>query len=214
VKRLVHGALIVVLCVAPSVRASQTPQPPSPSPAVAPPAADAGTEKDVQEIAALRQRLVDAFNRGDIDTLLASVSPTAVAIWQNGEVNQGPDAVRQFYNRMMKGPDSVVTKVEFSPTVDGRRFYGNTAVSYGTLNDTFTLRDGKEIALNSRWSSTLEKNSAGRWTLTSFHASANIFDNPVTAIAARRVGMYSGGGGLLLGLIAGVLIARRRAPKP
>ena len=44
---------------------------------------------------------------------------------------------------------------------------------------------------------------------TSFHASANIFDSPITAIAARRAGMWAGGGGLLIGLIAGVLIGRR-----
>src|SRR5262245_29183265 len=210
-KRLVSGLLIVLLCGLPSAGLSQPA--PQPAPAVTP-VANAGTEKDVQEIAALRQRLVDAFNKGDIDTLLASVSPTAVVIWQNGEVNQGPDAVRQFYNRMMKGPDSIVTKVEFAPNVYGRRFYGNTAVSYGTLNDHFTLRDGSDIAMNSRWSSTLEKDTSGRWMLTSFHASSNIFESPVTPIVARRVGLWAGGIGLVVGLIAGVLIGRRRAPKP
>jgi ketosteroid isomerase-like protein len=214
VRPIVHGALVVVLCVAASANpgagthdVAQTPPP------VATPTANAGTEQDVKELSALRQRLVDAFNKGDIDTLLGSVSPTVVVIWQNGEVNQGPDAVRQFYTRMMKGADSVVTNVAFPPEVEGRRFYGNTAVSYGTLNDRFTLRDGRELPLNSRWSSTLEKDAAGHWVLTSFHASANIFDNPVGALVARRVGMWAGGGGLLLGFIAGAVIARRRAPK-
>ena len=217
-KRIVQGSVVVVLCLAASAKpgagrndVTQTPTPAQP--AAATPTASAGTEQDVKEIGALRQRLVDAFNRGDIDTLLASVSPTVVVIWQNGEVNQGPDAVRQFYTRMMKGPDSVVTKVSFSPEVEGRRFYGNTAVSYGTLNDHFTLRSGQELPLNSHWSSTLEKDGAGHWMLTSFHASANIFDNPVTGIAARRAGMWAGGGGLVLGFIAGAVLARRRSPK-
>lgn len=215
-KPIVHGGVVVVLCLAASARpeagidgVAQTPSQPAASTATA----NAGTEQDVREIGALRQRMVDAFNRGDIDTLLGSVSPTVVVIWQNGEVNQGPDAVRQFYSRMMKGPDSVVTNVAFSPEVEGRRFYGNTAVSYGTLNDRFTLRDGRELPLNSRWSSTLEKDASGHWVLTSFHASANIFDNPVAALAARRVGMWAGAGGLVLGFIAGAVIARRRAPK-
>ena len=217
-KRIVQGSVVVVLCLAastkPGARRNDVAQTPTPAaPAAAAPTASAGTEQDVKEIGALRQRLVDAFNRGDIDTLLASVSPTVVVIWQNGDVNQGPDAVRQFYTRMMKGPDSVVTKVSFSPEVEGRRFYGNTAVSYGTLNDHFTLRSGQELPLNSHWSSTLEKDGSGHWMLTSFHASANIFDNPVTGLAARRAGMWAGGGGLVLGFIAGAVIARRRSPK-
>lgn len=214
-KRIVRGS-VVVLCLTVSARPgawsnglAQTPS----QPAASIPAGNAGTEQDVREIGVLRQRLVDAFNRGDIDTLLGAVSPTVVVIWQNGEVNQGPDAVRQFYSRMMKGPDSVVTSVAFSPEVEGRRFYGNTAVSYGTLNDRFTLRNGGELPLNSRWSSTLEKDASGHWVLTSFHASANIFDNPVGAMVARRVGVWAGVGGLALGFIAGALIARRRAPR-
>ena len=218
-KSIVSVGIVVVLCVVAPVKlgarrdgAAQAPS----QPAASTPAGDAGTERDVQEIGALRQRLVDAFNRGDIDTLLGSVSPTVVVIWQNGEVNQGPDAVRQFYSRMMKGPDSVVTSVAFLPEVEGRRFYGNTAVSYGTLNDRFTLRDGRELQLNSRWSSTLEKDASGHWILTSFHASANVFDNPVSALAARRVGMWVGGGGLVFGFIGffvGASISHRRARK-
>jgi uncharacterized protein (TIGR02246 family) len=215
VKQTVRAGVIVVLCLSASAKpwarnddAAQTPSPPAPSTTTA----SAGTEQDVKEIGALRQRLVDSFNRGDVDALLSSISPTVVVIWQNGEVNQGPDAVRQFYTRMMKGPDSVVTKVSFAPEVEGRRFYGNTAVSYGTLNDHFTLRSGEELPLNSRWSSTLEKDASGQWMLTSFHASANIFDNPVAGLAARRAGMWAGGGGLILGFIAGMVIGRRRAP--
>jgi ketosteroid isomerase-like protein len=213
VKPIVQGSVVVALCLAASARpgaaVTQTPSPP----AASAPTATAGTEQDVKEIGELRQRLVDSFNRGDIDALLGSISPTVVVIWQNGEVNQGPDAVRQFYTRMMTGPDSVVTKVAFLPEVEGRRFYGNTAVSYGTLNDRFTLRNGQELPLNSRWSSTLEKDASGHWMLTSFHASANIFDNPVAALAARRAGLWAGAGGLIIGLIAGAVAARRLAPK-
>jgi hypothetical protein len=107
----------------------------------------------------------------------------------------------------------VVTKVAFLPEVEGRRFYGNTAVSYGTLNDRFTLRNGQELPLNSRWSSTLEKDASGHWMLTSFHASANIFDNPVAALAARRAGLWAGVGGLARLHRRSRDRARRRAPR-
>ena len=128
---------------------------------------------------------MDSFNRGDIDALLGSISPTVVVIWQNGEVNQGPDAVRQFYTRMMTGPDSVVTKVAFLPEVEGRRFYGNTAVSYGTLNDRFTLRNGQELPLNSRWSSTREEGRIRSLILTSSRIRQHLRQScPVSRLAA------------------------------
>jgi ketosteroid isomerase-like protein len=174
------------------------------------PAASTGTDQDVQEINALRLRMVDAFNKGDIDALIGSLSPDVVVIWQSGEVNQGPEAVRQYYNRMIKGPDSVVKSVSFSPAVEGRHFYGSTAVSYGSLNDHLTLRDGRDLPFNSRWSASLEKTSSGKWLLTSFHVSANIFENPLTRMVAHRIGMWAAAGGLVIGFIAGALIFRRR----
>ena len=174
------------------------------------PAGGQGTDQDVQELNALRQRMVDAFNKGDVDALIGSLSPSVVVIWQSGEVNQGTEAVRRYYNRMIQGPNSVVKSVSFSPTVEGRHFFGNTAVSYGSLNDHLTLRDGSDLPFNSRWSATLEKDSSGRWVLTSFHASANIFENPVTTMVAHRVGLWAGIGGFVGGFIVGGLILRRR----
>lgn len=173
-------------------------------------AASPGTDQDVQELNALRQGMVEAFNKGDIDALIGFLSPSVVVIWQSGEVNQGPEAVRQYYKRMIQGPNSVVKSVSFSPVVEGRHFYGNTAVSYGSLNDHLTLRDGSDLPFNSRWSATLEKDGSGRWLLTSFHVSANIFENPVTSMVARRVGLWAGIGGFVGGFIVGGVILRRR----
>jgi len=213
VQRITGFGTILILCLMASLgllsRAAIRDQAnPQASPSA--PAASSGTDQDVQGLNALRQGMVEAFNKGDIDSLIGYLSPSAVVIWQSGEVNQGPEAVRQYYKRMIQGPDSVVKSVSFSPVVEGRHFYGNTAVSYGSLNDHLILRDGSDLPFNSRWSATLEKDSSGRWVLTCFHVSANIFENPVTNMVARRVGLWSGIGGFVGGFIIGGLILRRR----
>jgi uncharacterized protein (TIGR02246 family) len=213
IKQMLSIGIIATLCLAvftgllsrARLRAQTAPSAPTSAPS-----GNSDHDQDLQEINALRTRMVDAFNKGDIDALLGSLTPDVVVIWQNGEVNQGPEAVRQYYNRMIKGPDSLVKSVSFAPVVEGRHFFGNTAVSYGSLNDHLTLRDGSDLPFNSRWSATLEKDGSGRWVLTSLHVSANAFDNPVTKMVAHRVGLWAGAGGLLLGLILGALIFRRR----
>lgn len=169
---------------------------------------NAATLDDVKHLDELRHGLVEAFNHRDIDALLRYLDPNVVVVWQNGEINHGPEAVRQYYNRMMV--QGVVKSVSFDPVVQGRACHGNICVSVGTLQDTFTLSDGKVLPLNSRWSATVLKSEDGNWKIAAFHASANVFDNPVINIAARKVGMIAGGGGFLLGLIAGALLFRRR----
>jgi ketosteroid isomerase-like protein len=166
------------------------------------------TPDDVKQLDELRHGLADAFNHRDVDAMLGYLDPNVVVVWQNGEINQGQEAVRRYYNRMMV--QGVVKSVSFDPVVEGRTCHGNMCVSVGTLQDTFTLNDGRVLPLNSRWSATVLKSEGGAWKIVAFHASANVFDNPVTKIAARKVGLIAGGGGLLLGLVVGALLFRRR----
>ena len=163
---------------------------------------------DLKQIDELRHGLADAFNHRDIDAMLRYLDPDVVVVWQNGEINQGPEAVRQYYNRMMV--QGVVKSVTFDPVVQDRACHGNMCVSVGTLQDTFTLNDGRVLPLNSRWTATVLKSDGGVWKIAAFHASANVFDNPVINLAAHKMGMIAGGGGLLLGLALGALLFRRR----
>jgi ketosteroid isomerase-like protein len=168
----------------------------------------AATADEVKQLDELRHGLTEALNHRDIDGMLRYLDPNVLVVWQNGEINQGPEAVRQYYNRMMV--QGVVKSLSFDPVVQGRSCHGNFCVSVGTLQDTFVLNDGRTLALNSRWSATVIKSDGGGWKIAEFHASANVFDNPVIKIAARKAAMLSGGGGLLLGLVAGALFFRRR----
>lgn len=175
------------------------------------PSADTAVPPEIKE---LRDNLVDAFNKREVDRMLSYLHPDVVVTWQNSEVSHGREGVRKYYEKMMVGPDSVVVDLRSNPVVEGRRMYGDTSVSYGAMNDHFKLRDGTEVNLNSRFSAHLAKQPDGKWLVTGFHQSSNAFDGDVHRLYARKAGtaagLAGGVGGLALGTVVGLALGRRR----
>lgn len=166
----------------------------------------------------LRDNLIQAFNGRDVDRLLSYCHRNVIATWANGEVTIGHEGVRDYYNRMMAGPDPVVAKLMIAPTVDDLSviYHGTTAVSRGQMNDHFELTNGMMFDLNSRWSATVIK-EGDRWLIASFHSSPNVFDNGVLMLVARRTMLWTGGiagaVGLVVGTIATLLIVKRQGTR-
>src|SRR6202163_4486161 len=79
----------------------------------APPAKDEAVHN---ELRALRDGLIDAMNKGDIERELAYMHPNVVVTWHNAEVSRGRDGVRAYLTRMLSGPNRVVSR--YSATVD------------------------------------------------------------------------------------------------
>jgi uncharacterized protein (TIGR02246 family) len=177
------------------------------------PGAESGVPPEIKE---LRDNLIDAFNKREVERMLSYLHPDVVVTWQNAEVSHGREGVRKYYERMMVGPDSVVVELRTNPVVEGRRMYGDTSVSYGAMNDWFKLRDGTEVNLNSRFSAHLAKQPDGKWLVTGFHASSNSFDGEVHRLYARKAGtaagLAGGVGGLVLGTVVGLALGRKRRP--
>jgi hypothetical protein len=80
-------------------------------------------------------------------------------------------------------------------------------VSTGNLHDYFILNDGSELPFNTLFTATIARRG-DRWLVTAFHASVNVFNNPVLALATRKVGMWAAIGGGIVGVIAGLFIGR------
>ena len=182
-----------------------------------PPDASGADAAVLQEIGDLRNGLTAALNKGDIDQALTYLDPDIVVTWDNAEVSHGPAGVKAYFDKMMSGPDKRVESIKVNPVVEGRRFYGsNVLISYGTLGDEFKLTDGTEFTLNSRFSSLLV-NKDGKWLMKGFHASANVFDNPVQSIVVKKVALWTGViaavSGLAIGFVTAKLLGRRPAPQ-
>jgi len=139
-----------------------------------------------EELRALRKQLVDASNKNDVEGILAVLDKDVVVTWMNGEVSRGPKEVREYLERMTKGPNRKVERFETNPEVaELTHLYGDTGVAYGHSKDRFVMTDGKEFVVTTRWSATLVKKD-GKWLVANFHASTDVFDNPILDVAIRR----------------------------
>lgn len=176
------------------------------------------SDETADAITKMRDDMIDAFHKGDLDRLLSHVTTDVVVTWQNGEVSHGPGEIRAYYTKMMTGPNRVVQHVTASPTVEGRHSNGDWSVSWGNMNDRFVLTDGRELALDSRFTAVLLKGN-GEWKVQAFHLSTDAFGGAIlkTAIAttAKWVGFGAGGAGLIVGLMVGAVWGRKqRGAKP
>lgn len=181
------------------------------------PSSDAAVHEELRH---LRDEILAAWQRRDIDGVLAHVDPNIVVTWQNGEVSRGPAAIREFYKQMMEGEGSILSNLVSTFKVDDLSIlHGpDTAIAFGSIHDDFTFKRppvpgaGNSLALNSRWTATLVRDD-GVWKLASYHVSANVFSNPVQDLAAKAAGRIGAIIGFLLGVAAAILITtvlRRR----
>jgi ketosteroid isomerase-like protein len=160
------------------------------------------------QLRALRDDLVDAMNKRDLNRLLSHLHPDVVVTWQNAEVSRKPEGVRSYISRMLEGPNSVVESFSTAPTVDELTilYGGDAGVAFGSSRDSFRLRSGQSFELTSRWTATVV-NDGGSWKIAAFHSSASLFDNPLLA-AAQRWAMTAAIVALIAGFGIGFLISR------
>jgi uncharacterized protein (TIGR02246 family) len=196
-------------------------QQPAPTPAPAPAAVEtevspeAAAEALHTELRTLRDDILAAIKNGDFDAMTQHLHPNVVFTPMNGEVSRGPQAIRAYFDKMLKGPDAVVRSVTFNLEVDRvADFYGNTAMAFGSSNDHYTLNNGMDFPVQTRWTCALTREN-GKWLITAFHASTNVFDNAVLT-QANQMAMVKWGGigvgaGALVGGLLGMVMARRRS---
>jgi uncharacterized protein (TIGR02246 family) len=184
-------------------------------PAETPPAAVATAEPDDavahDELRALQAAMEEALNKSDLDGLLAHVDDTVVFTAMNAAVGRGKEGIRDYFNRMMVGPDKIVDSVKMDFIPDGLSvFYGpDVAVSTGSAPAHYVLTNGMNFEVNARWTATLVRRD-GRWLVAAFHYSTNMFKNPVLDMQRKWLMIAGGGVALLLGVI-GFFVGRRKA---
>jgi ketosteroid isomerase-like protein len=187
----------VLLCLAPALLSAQT---------------DPGITHD--EIRKLRDDILAAIQRGDVDAVLPHLHPNVVFTPMNNEVARGPEGVKAYFQKMMTGPDRRVAEMRLNMEVDRLTdLYGNTGIASGSSNDFYKLTSGPSFEVPTRWTCSLVREN-GRWLITSFHSSVNAFDNPILARQKRAMALPMAGlgivAGLAFGLLMGFLLWRRK----
>lgn len=171
------------------------------------------------ELRSVRDAMLDAWTRRDLDALLTHVDPNVVVTWQNGEVNRGHDEIRRFYAEVLGGEDSIVQNITSTLAMQEMSILhdADTAVAFGTIRDEITFNRAAagaafisadtEFALDSRWTAALARKE-GRWLLTAYHVSANLFSNPVLTLAMGAARWIAGIVGLLVGIVSTIVVMR------
>lgn len=155
-----------------------------------------------------------AINAQDIEGMIAQMDPNCTVIWWNAEVSRGHDEIRAYYRRMVKDEGRLITKYMTQAKVSApARFIGSggdIALADGSMEDEFFPVIRGSFKLSSRWSATVARSGA-QWKIVSLHMSSNVFTNTLIAELTSAL-WYAGFGGLVVGLLAGWFLCRRRAP--
>jgi uncharacterized protein (TIGR02246 family) len=173
------------------------------------PAADADARH--LELRKLKTTMEEALNKRDLDALIANVDEHVVFTTMNDDVALGKEGVRQYFKKMMEGPDRVVDSVTTEFVPDGPSFFhgDDEAVAYGSTNDHYVLKNGQKFDIHARWTATLNRKD-GHWLVSAFHYSANMFDNPILRAQRRYLILIGAGAAVALALL-GFLLGRRRS---
>jgi ketosteroid isomerase-like protein len=92
----------------------------------------------INEINTFRSAYQDAYNKQDVDALVAMYAPDAVVVAGDGSIAKGPDEIRASLKKEM-GMLSQITIMSDSMAV-----YGHTAWDVGTLKGT--TKDGEQVS--------------------------------------------------------------------
>lgn len=200
---------VSLLCLTSSAFAQGLPAPgapPAQTEAPTPPSTAASAAQLHDEIRRMRDESLAALARGDVEGILAHLHPNIIFAPMNGEIVRGPLQVRDYFNRMLKGPDRRVQDIRIKLDVaDLTDLYGNTGVAYGTSEGYYKLANGMEFTVNANWTASMVRDN-GKWLLTSFQAAPDAFDNPILDLQKKAAALQAGIAGLITGFVLGLLV--------
>src|SRR5262249_8574213 len=103
------------------------PAPPAGGPADQGPAQTAVAPEALHhELRKMRDDMLAAIGRSDFEAILPYLHPNVVFTPMNGEVSRGPQAIRAYFDKMLKGPGAIVKGIRLDVEVDRLAdFYGD-----------------------------------------------------------------------------------------
>lgn len=171
-------------------------------------------EADHVALRQLRDKVVTGINNLDSKVLAPCFAKDFAFTTVNQTVITNQAQFQNFFDHMFHSKDSLVTAMHTEPKADilTRFTDQNTGICYGSSVDTYTLRTGESVTMNLRWTATVVKED-GQWKVAMAQAGTDFLDNPVlTRLGSfwKTVAISGAIGGLVLGAVLGVTMARRK----
>lgn len=175
------------------------------------PAPPAPTDEELHdELRAFKDAMQTALNERDIDAIHDAVDANVIFTPMNGQIVRGPEGVRDYYERMLGGPEPFLADIHTTFEADDLSILHDrkTAVAFGHSDGHYELSDGTTFDVEAVWVTTLLRNDEGQWRIASFSYSSSMFDNPILDMQRKYFLMY-GGAGLGIAILLAFFVGRR-----
>jgi len=173
--------------------------------------AAADDEADHEALRKLKAVYEQAATEGRVDLLAPYLDKEFTGVMLTGDLVVGFDGMKAYWQKIrdLMGPGGKYTvTVEPEPST----LLGDVAVARGTTSDV-VVTDRGDYRFKSNWTAVCRRVD-GEWKILRVQASMDPIGNPFVKKLMTTSAAWSGGGGtglgLVVGLIGGVLIGRRR----
>lgn len=169
------------------------------------------------ELRQLLNTITTAINTEDYSAMLPVISDDASITSVSSEFLQGKEAITPYMSSLFgKGKFLRKINITFTPETLTELSPDKTwGVSHGTGLEHYTLSDGREYDIKTRWTATVALED-GKWKIKTMHISTDFLDNPILSEAKAAIhkmiiicvaGVV---GALLMGLLIGFFIFRKK----
>jgi ketosteroid isomerase-like protein len=168
-----------------------------------------------QELRGVLTTVQNAINSGNYDAMLPVISENVRATTITQEVMSNRADVSAYFKKWF-GQGGYLKKLDMHLNADALTELSSDktwGLVRGSGIENYTLADGRQYPMKTRWTAVLIKESDGKWRLRAIHLGTNFLDNPILDDAKHAVVRYAsiaGVVGLIVGLGIGFLIGRRK----
>jgi ketosteroid isomerase-like protein len=168
-----------------------------------------------EELRTVLGTVQSAINSEQYDAMLPVLSENTRITTITQEVMSNHQEVSDYFKRWF-GPGGFLKKLHMTLTADALTEL-SADKSWGLVRgsgiERYTLADGRDYDMKTRWTAVVQKDADGKWRLRSIHIGTDFLDNPILTEAKNaitKVGVWAAGGGVVAGGLVGFFIGRRR----
>lgn len=152
-------------------------------------------EADHQALRELLKKAVDAINAQNVPGLQGCFAKEFVFTSPDQMVITSGEELQAYYERFFTNAEAPITKMQTEVQADilTRFTAANAGYCYGTSLDIYTLKNGRQVKINSRWTAVVVKENDA-WKVAAVHVGVNFLDNPVMTMRTlsfwRKLGIF------------------------
>jgi ketosteroid isomerase-like protein len=178
--------------------------------------AETGDEAIHEQLRALLHNIETAVNAQQYDQLALYFDAKTHVTPSNQETLSAPDQLKPYFDKWF-GPGRFLKSIQMTLTADNLTEL-NAAKDFGIVTgssfEKYVLTDGRHYDLPTRWTATVAKGADGQWRISTLHIGVDFTDNPLLNEAKAAITQFAVigvAGGLIIGIILGWLLGRRRS---